>query len=413
MASQKLIRNETIEYIARHIASMMSGEVLKRKLLSVGVAPEIIVYPNTKWRMVFDVIDYYCKEKTPYALEMLGNIFEIALHPVSFNFLGEDAEKTAKIVLDDFNNQLKWDSVTILQEKNRFVVYTDIITTPDNKRAPTAHEIIIETLASFKKAYQQRYSINGFTYEYFLIELYAPIEEIERYDEEYRERRTALNNLIGSGVIIECTETVLSNEHGNFLYAECKLNEDKLMGRVIPSIFETKSDTLKVEIVNTNSIPIVTQQQVVDKKTPMKFPRKIPAGTKWENIAICFIDENNVEIRVAGFVETQGYASMGMSDNRDGSPNEQWQLLKVLANCAGIITASMPEARDEYKKQKQLLSDILKNYFSTDIAPFHTYSKKQGYRTKFTVFVKKDAPIISYSPKPDPMDGYTEMLGSH
>lgn len=54
-------------------------------------------------------------------------------------------------------------------------------------------------------------------------------------------------------------------------------------------------------------------------------------------------------------------------------PSEQWIFLKVLAQKHGEITIKDPEAKDRYKKQKQALTEALRNYFCIDYDPFYPY----------------------------------------
>ena len=138
--------------------------------------------------------------------------------------------------------------------------------------------------------------------------------------------------------------------------------------------------TQKVEIT---SMPIV--QAVIEKSTSHtnKFPFKIPAGTTWQNIIIQFTDSNFVNIQVAGHSHQTGYADMGFVDKRTNKPTIQWGLLLVLAKNGGLLSASSGDARDKYKKHKQLLSDKLKDYFDIEPDPFEPY--KGGYKTKITL----------------------------
>lgn len=119
-----------------------------------------------------------------------------------------------------------------------------------------------------------------------------------------------------------------------------------------------------------------------------KFPYKIPAGTHWNNVIIKFLNDEEIEIYVKKLRHITNYKEMGMiGKGKVPIPNEQWVFLKVLAKCNGEITIRDQEAKDKYKKQKQALTETLRNYFSIDYDPFYPYKscpEKDGnsYKTK-------------------------------
>jgi len=116
------------------------------------------------------------------------------------------------------------------------------------------------------------------------------------------------------------------------------------------------------------------------------FPYKIPAGTRWEDFMFAFIDDEIVVVKVKQHEVTLNFEDMGMADGRTGKPVIQWELLKLFAKNNGEILATSPEARDNYKKQKQILSQKLQEYFAIDFDPFRPY--EGAYKTKFRIFYK-------------------------
>jgi len=122
-----------------------------------------------------------------------------------------------------------------------------------------------------------------------------------------------------------------------------------------------------------------------------KFPYKLPAGTKWEEITIKFEDDENVYIQVKQFKHTASYKELGLvGRGKNPNPSELWAFLKVLAQVNGELAIKDAQARDKYKKQKELLAKALQNYFSLDYDPFYPYrssSEKQGnsYKIKITL----------------------------
>jgi hypothetical protein len=137
--------------------------------------------------------------------------------------------------------------------------------------------------------------------------------------------------------------------------------------------------------------------------TGPKFPFKIPAGTHWNNIIIKFLDDEHVEIHVKRLKHKTDFKEMGMiGKGKIPEPSEQWLFMKVLAKCQGEITIKDPEAKEKYKKQKQTLTETLRNYFSIDYDPFYPYHscpEKGGnsYKIKLLLippFEKEVRPII-------------------
>jgi len=94
-----------------------------------------------------------------------------------------------------------------------------------------------------------------------------------------------------------------------------------------------------------------------------------------------------VYIQVNRFKHNENYAKMGFADNRFSipKPNEGWTFLWVLAKYNGELTIKDPDAKDTYKKQKELVSKALKSYFSMESDPFYPYQETKSYKTRFTL----------------------------
>lgn len=107
-----IIREENLEYISRIIGDCYSGHPLSEKLKKIGVPTDVVVYPNTKWRMVFDAMKYCSSlEDENKALKLLGKIIELAVHPLNFATT-DSIEKSAKLI-SDFNKRLAFDKIAI------------------------------------------------------------------------------------------------------------------------------------------------------------------------------------------------------------------------------------------------------------------------------------------------------------
>ncbi len=133
-------------------------------------------------------------------------------------------------------------------------------------------------------------------------------------------------------------------------------------------------------------------------KEKNKFPYKLPAGTKWEDFFIKFLNDEEVFIQIKQFKHMANFEEMGfIGKGKDPNPSTVWIFFKVLAQVNGELTIKDPEAKDKYKKQKEFLARKLQGYFSIDYDPFFPYrssSEKRGnsYKTKFNLFF---SPTIS------------------
>ena len=165
-------------------------------------------------------------------------------------------------------------------------------------------------------------------------------------------------------------------------------------------------EPLKVLLVDGSKV--ATTSEAISKEDEYKFPHKLPSGTTWENIILKFLDDDRIYITAQGKTATVHYQDMGLHGKGD-KPSVLWSLLRIFAKCSGEIAITDSEANELYKKQKQNLSDTLKNYFSIDYDPFHPYKSGKSYRTKFLIippkqgfsFEKKVADVPSQAPKKD------------
>ena len=148
-------------------------------------------------------------------------------------------------------------------------------------------------------------------------------------------------------------------------------------------------EPFKVEVVGLQEGLKALGQSKEDKQ--IKFPFKLPAGTKWQDFIIKFLDDENISIQVKHIKHNVGYKGMGMvGKGKNPNPSEGWAFLKVLAVVNGELTIKDPEAKDKYKKQKELLAKELQSYFSLDYDPFYPYfsspeKKGNSYKIKFTL----------------------------
>jgi hypothetical protein len=125
-----------------------------------------------------------------------------------------------------------------------------------------------------------------------------------------------------------------------------------------------------------------------------RFPDMLPAGTTWEQMYMKFLDAENVMVIVGRYRRNASYLDMGFADTRGKKPqpNAQWEFLKLLAKKGGEIKYTDPAAKITYKKQKQLLSEKLKQYFQLDFDPFDPYFAEKAYHIKMTLVPPPEKP---------------------
>ncbi len=181
-----------------------------------------------------------------------------------------------------------------------------------------------------------------------------------------------------------------------------KLATEKLLGEYDPKISHTHERIQKIQIVGgrmeveglQDGLKAIAQTKKKERKN--QFPYKLPAGTKWENFTIKFEDDENVFIQVKQFKHNADYKEMGMvGRGKNPNPSEAWTFMKVLAQVNGELTIKDAQARDKYKKQKELLAKALQNYFLLDYDPFYPYhssTEKSGnsYKIKITLIPPPD-----------------------
>ncbi len=155
---------------------------------------------------------------------------------------------------------------------------------------------------------------------------------------------------------------------------------------------ENKQEPILVKLIDS-TINVRNDSQ---KNNNLKFPFKLPAGTTWQNFIIKFVDNKNIHIKVQGIKHTANHKDFGLIGKGKNKPEgEPWVFFKILANLNGELSIKDSEVRDKYKKQKEILSKALKNYFSIDSDPFYPYKnsfEKEGnsYKARFTLFTEEN-----------------------
>jgi len=123
---------------------------------------------------------------------------------------------------------------------------------------------------------------------------------------------------------------------------------------------------------------------------------KLPPDTKWQDITIRFIDnDDNVEISTKSSSYMANYQEMGFENRKTKRPNLQWKFLQLLAIQKGELRwktdldTSVKE-RNSFKKKVQSLSDTLENYFQIKEPLFYSYRKEKAYKIKINLIRPSD-----------------------
>jgi len=112
---------------------------------------------------------------------------------------------------------------------------------------------------------------------------------------------------------------------------------------------------------------------------------EVPSGVKWDNVVIRFTDGHTVSVKAGDKNGVCNYTQMGMIDMRNSTPNASWELLKTIAGEHGSLTWDTPEAKREFKKQKERLAKALKKFFRIDEDPFKYLPTKKGWEALFAI----------------------------
>ncbi|MBI4128112.1 MAG: hypothetical protein HY459_03505 [Parcubacteria group bacterium] len=141
----------------------------------------------------------------------------------------------------------------------------------------------------------------------------------------------------------------------------------------------------------------------------------MPEGTQWENLALHFVDGNNVKIYVSGkFLKEVNLNEMGLL-NRKTKPRRRSKpgdLLYLFATLHGELGWDEPTASSKYIKHKQLLCDALKEFFvGTPGDPIEWIKRDGVYRSRVLLVIGDVEPKIQTDNAaiPDLQDSYKEL----
>ncbi|MGH6895150.1 MAG: hypothetical protein ACREJ5_01180 [Geminicoccaceae bacterium] len=115
----------------------------------------------------------------------------------------------------------------------------------------------------------------------------------------------------------------------------------------------------------------------------VRFPT--PAGARWEEVSIRFINQHQVHVRVRDEASAYEHTQMGMANSRNDQPTKQWELLQLFAENRGELTWDSPGADRKNAHRRLALARQFREFFGIDGDPFQRLSGGRGWRTLFTI----------------------------
>ncbi len=111
--ARAVIRTETLELLARDIAEYKTGPKLVELLKKCDVPTKMIVYPNTKWKTLFEAFRVLSTSANHKANKILYKVIEAVIHPLFFDGDKDKAAATMK----KYNEWLKYDRIMLMDGK--------------------------------------------------------------------------------------------------------------------------------------------------------------------------------------------------------------------------------------------------------------------------------------------------------
>ncbi|CAK0773871.1 putative Restriction endonuclease type II NotI domain-containing protein [uncultured Gammaproteobacteria bacterium] len=115
----------------------------------------------------------------------------------------------------------------------------------------------------------------------------------------------------------------------------------------------------------------------------VRFPT--PSGSRWEEVSIRFLTQEQVHVKVRHAAAAYEFSHMNMEDRRSNRPDAPWRLLLAFAENAGDITWHTAVAHTNNITRRQLLARTLQDFFGIDGDPFTRVADGKGWRCRFSL----------------------------
>ena len=112
-----------------------------------------------------------------------------------------------------------------------------------------------------------------------------------------------------------------------------------------------------------------------------RFPT--PTGSRWSDVELRFSDTEKISVTIRDQRQVLTYSQLGLVDSRSGKPSKQWELLLKFAREHGMMTWLSPDACRKNRKQRELLSKSLQQFFDIDGEPIELTDDRKGWRCVF------------------------------
>jgi hypothetical protein len=438
-----VIRAQTLELIAKDVAEHKTGPELIHFLKEHGVPAMMIVYPNTKWRMLFSTFRVFNTSLNQKAHRILYKVIEAAIHPLFFDGDKNKADETQK----KYNEWLKYDNIIVengkiyigpseeewnLGNADWFDADGNIVEPEGSILNPTHLAelwVLWNQIVLLVSAYQNNPALDRKELEKLYFEVIGKAENLIEYGELFRLKErynrpfTSLSTadveaqakkaggpleLIGAFLV----EITALNPHPAYIAAAMEKEPD-LIARVTAATqatikrqggneVEDKERILKLEI---SKMPEVVVRNVEDN-TPAKDKKRespielsFPEPVQWEKVTLKIKDGrqeleifyDNSHIITADYIRLQFFTG-----KKQQKTDRQWGFLCALAtlvatdikqataeNMRSMITKGKTVSANNVQQAKKSFAERLKVIFQTRDDPFH--DTRDYYEPKFAI----------------------------
>lgn len=138
----------------------------------------------------------------------------------------------------------------------------------------------------------------------------------------------------------------------------------------------------EVRIVNPEDIAFASAKRMSEFVIATYL---LPQNATWESLDIQFIDGHFVKVSYPKMESKKfDFKDMGFINTKTNRPDRKWELLREMADNGGALTNDKWDRRFS-RNIKYDLNERLKKFFGMKENPIPHYTKKNGYRARFTL----------------------------
>ncbi|MFA5319005.1 MAG: hypothetical protein WC387_01410 [Candidatus Paceibacterota bacterium] len=138
----------------------------------------------------------------------------------------------------------------------------------------------------------------------------------------------------------------------------------------------------EVRIVNPEDIAVASAKHTSEYVIASYL---LPQNATWESLGIQFIDGHFVKVSYPKMKSKKfDFKDMGFINTKTNRPDRKWELLREMADNGGALTNEKWNRRFS-RNVKYDLNERLKKFFGMKENPIPHYTKKNGYRARFTL----------------------------